>query len=115
VISTCFLPIGVARAPDDFVGHVGAESLAEQVGLAGRWVFGLGHVNHDAAPPLLAKAAAMGQLMRRCLDHEGAKVTKDTKHEEHEGVRCRANVLRVFALRALRGPSCFRDPNIFET
>jgi hypothetical protein len=47
----------------------------------------------------------------RCLDHEDAKGTKSTKHEEHEGVRCRAHFLRVFALRVLRGLSCLRDPN----
>jgi hypothetical protein len=46
-----------------------------------------------------------------CLDHEDAKGTKSTKREEHEGVRCRAHFLRVFALRVLRGPSCLRDPN----
>jgi hypothetical protein len=49
----------------------------------------------------------------RCLDHEDAKGTKSTKHEEHEGVRCRAHFLRVFALRVLRGLSCLRDPNTF--
>jgi hypothetical protein len=49
----------------------------------------------------------------RCLDHEDAKGTKSTKREEHEGVRCRAHFLRVFALRVLRGLSCLRDPNTF--
>jgi hypothetical protein len=105
VISTCFLPVGVARDPDDFVWYVGAEGLAEQVGLARRWVLGLGYVNHDAAPSLLAMllpGEGSGYGRKGIWITKTRKPAKNAKREDAKKVRPATNPFVFFALRALR-------------
>jgi hypothetical protein len=71
------------------------------MGLARRWVFGLGHVNHDAAAPLLAillPGEGNGYGRKGVWITKTRKPTKNAKREDAKKVRPATNPFVFFVL-----------------